>query len=289
MSAETNMTQKLNKLYLNAGQMKAGTTYLYSVLKRHKSIFFSPEKEIHYLSQAYGNFKLLSDQTRMRKARSMVEIATRHERPIGPYRHILQWSANYLRPTTVDGWYEDMFDGHHENQWCADFSNLTCTIPVAGLGQISALADDVRVTYCIRDSVSRAISHAKFHLKFAGQESDLANMCPANLRDLLLSDNIYPQSRSEDHISALHKVFGNERLRIIRCESLWADPRAVVDPLCEFLGIPPVEGDIDRDAVNVGPRSTMNADVQTIFEDVFAPLRERHAALLERHRDIVIG
>lgn len=176
--SKTNMTQKLKKLYLNAGQMKAGTTYLYSVLRRHKDIFFSPEKEIHYLSQAYGNFKLLSDETRMRKARSMVEIATRLERPIGPYRHMLKWAADYLRPTTVDGWYEDMFDGHRDNQWCADFSNLTCTIPVDRLEQISTLADDMRVTYCIRNAVSRAISHAKFHLKFAEQESTLPTCAP---------------------------------------------------------------------------------------------------------------
>ena len=283
------MTKKLQKLYLNAGQMKAGTTYLYSILRDHKEVFFSPEKEIHYLSEIYGNFQLLSDATRMRKARSIVEIATRLERPIGPYRHMLKWVADYLRPTTVDGWYEDMFNGHRDNQWCADFSNLTCTIPVHGLEHISTLADDVRVTYCIRDAVSRAVSHAKFHLKFAGQESDLSNMCPANLRKLLLSDNIYPQSRSEEHITALHKVFGNERLRIVRCESLWDDPRGVVDPLCAFLGIPPIDGDINREAVNVGPSSTMNADVESIFEEVFAPLRKRHVELLERHRDILIG
>lgn len=283
------MPQRLKKLYLNAGQMKAGTTYLYSVLRGHEEIFFSPEKEINYLSQTYGNFKLLSDEKRMRKARSMVEIANRLERPIGPYRHILKWVADYLRPTTVEGWYEDMFDGHHDNQWCADFSNLTCTIPVDGLEKILPLADDVRVTYCIRDAVSRAISHAKFHLQFAGQESDLVNMRPAELRKLLSSDNIYPQSRSDHHITALHKVFGNERLRIVRCESLWADPRAVVDPLCAFLGISPVEGDISREVVNIGPRSTMNADIEAIFEELFGHLRERQATLLERHCDIVIG
>lgn len=41
-----------------------------------------------------------------------------------------------------------MLDGHRDNQWCADFSNLTCTIPVDGLEQISTLADNVCVTYC---------------------------------------------------------------------------------------------------------------------------------------------
>lgn len=34
------MTDKLKKLYLNAGQMKAGTTYLFSILRSHRGIFF---------------------------------------------------------------------------------------------------------------------------------------------------------------------------------------------------------------------------------------------------------
>lgn len=283
------MTKKIKKLYLNAGQMKAGTTYLYKILQNHNDIYFSPEKEIHYLSQAFGNVKLLSDTVRMRKARSIVGTATRLERPIVPYRQILGWASSYLRPTTVDGWYEDMFDGHNDNQWCADFSNLTCSIPVDGLEQVSALADDVRVTYCIRDAVSRAISHAKFHLKFAGRESDLSELSPNDLRALLLSDNVYPQSCSDEHITALHKVFGNERLRIVRCESMWTDPRAVIDPLCVFLNIPPVEGHIDTDPVNVGPSANIKPDVKAIFEEIFDHFRERNITILERHSDIVIG
>lgn len=283
------MTDKLKKLYLNAGQMKAGTTYLFSILRSHRGIFFSPEKEIHYLSERYGSFRILSDSVRLRKAQEMISIAARLKRPIEPYRQMVAWVTNYLRPPKTEGWYEDMFAGHRDDQWCGDFSNLTCTIPVEGLKQVAALADDVRVTYCIRNSVSRAISHAKFHLRFAGKEHDLASMDPQALRKLLRSDNIYPQSQSEQHIAALHQVFGNERLRIIRCETLWNDPRAVIDPLCTFLDISPIQGEIAREAVNVGPASAMNANVQQIFEEVFAPMRERQAALLERHRDIVIG
>ena len=69
------MTKRLTKLYLNAGQMKAGTTYLYSILKGHPDIYFSPEKEIHYLSQMYGPFRILGDGVRMRKAKQMLAIA----------------------------------------------------------------------------------------------------------------------------------------------------------------------------------------------------------------------
>lgn len=283
------MHQKLKKLYLNTGQMKAGTTYLYSILRQHQEIFFSPEKEIHYLSQIYGLFRILSDDVRLRKAKSFIEIANKMGRPIERYREVMLWIADYLRPPTTEGWYEDMFRGHRSDQWVADFSNLTCTIPVDGLQEISRLAEDVRVTYCIRNAVSRAFSHAKFHLHFAGQTHNLTALSSEELRRLLLSDNIYPQSQSEDHIAALHKVFGNERLRIIRCESLWNDPRQVANGVCSFLGIQPMSSEIKREAVNVGPKAEKTEEITRVFEEVFGQLQERHEALLERHRDIVIG
>lgn len=283
------MPQKLQKLYLNAGQMKAGTTYLYKILHPHHEVFFSPEKEIHYLSEVHGPFRILSDAVRLRKGKSFIEIANRLDRPIERYRESAQWVADYLRPPSTECWYEDMFKGHRPDQWVADFSNLTCTIPVEGLHKIATIASDVRVTYCIRDAVSRAFSHAKFHLRFAGLEHDLATLPEKTLRELLLSDNIYPQSRSEEHITALHAVFGNERLRIIRCESLWENPRLVVNALCNFLEIPPVRGEITREAVNVGPKSEKTDKLIRVFEDIFGELNDRHEALLVRHRDIVIG
>lgn len=92
------MTDKLKKLYLNAGQMKAGTTYLFSILRSHRGIFFSPEKEIHYLSERYGSFRILSDSVRLRKAQEMISIAARLKRPIEPYRQMVAWVTNYLRP-----------------------------------------------------------------------------------------------------------------------------------------------------------------------------------------------
>lgn len=283
------MNRKLKKLYLNAGQMKAGTTYLYSILRPHQNIFFSPEKEIHYLSQRYGSFRILSDGVRLRKAKSFAEIANKMDRPIERYRHVMQWIADYLRPPSTEGWYEDMFKGHRPDQWVADFSNLTCTIPVDGLHEVSQIAEDVRVTYCIRDTVSRAFSHAKFHLRFAGQSPDLTALSLGELRRLLLSDNIYPQSQSEDHIAALHKVFGNERLRIIRCESLWNNPRQVADGICNFLSIPPMSGEIKHEAINVGPKAERTDEVTKVFEEVFGQMQERHEALMERHHEIVIG
>lgn len=283
------MSKKIKKLYLNAGQMKAGTTYLYNILRPHREIFFSPEKELHYLSQTYGNFRILSDLVRLRKAKSIAEIANKLNRPIARYQETMQWIADYLRAPDTEGWYEDMFKGHRDDQWAADFSNLTCTIPAAGLQQVANLADDVRVTYCIRDAVSRAISHAKFHLLFAGENPDLTRLSRADMIALLQSDNILPQSQAEVHITALYKVFGSERLRIVRCESMWEDPRQVANRLCDFLAIAPLAGEINGEPVNSGPKSQMSDVVMEIFQEIFGSLQEKQDDLLQRHANIVIG
>jgi len=283
------MTRKLRKLYLNAGQMKAGTSFLYTILNGHKQIFFSEEKEIHYLSERYGRFQMLSDDMRLRKAKSLLGIAAKLDRSIGAYHKVVQWADNFLRPTDTEGWYEDIFDGHREDQWCGDFSNLTCTIPEEGLKEVGTVADDIRVTYCLRDPVSRAISHTKFHLRFAGLQDDLTNIGNDDLRNLIFSDNIFPQSQSEDHITALYNVFGRERFRIVLCESLWNDPRSVLDPICEFLDISKMDGPVANEPVNVGPPSTLSEEVKIMFDEVFAPLRERERTLLQKYRDLVIG
>ena len=39
----------MQRLFLSIGAMKAGTTWLYSLLESHPQIQFTPEKEIHFL------------------------------------------------------------------------------------------------------------------------------------------------------------------------------------------------------------------------------------------------
>ncbi len=283
------MTEKLRKLYLNAGQMKAGTTYLFGIMKAHRQIFFSPEKELNYLSQRYGTVRILSDHVRMRKAKQFVEKETESHRPIYRYQYLLQWAANYLRPVNTPGWYQDMFTGIREDQWAADFSNLTCTIHAEGLQQVASLTDELRVTYCFRDPIARAFSHAKFHQRFAGRSSDLSALGTDELRALLLSPNILPQSQTETHVETLVSALGEERVRLIQCEDMWADPEKTTENICTFLGIPPLEGDIPLEPVNVGPEASMTPELEAVFRDVFGPYIEANARIREKYAHLMIS
>jgi hypothetical protein len=55
----------LDNLFIGAGAMKAGTTWLYSLLETHPEIYFSYEKEIHYFYAAYVRREVLSDHARL--------------------------------------------------------------------------------------------------------------------------------------------------------------------------------------------------------------------------------
>lgn len=283
------MTGRLSRLYLNAGQMKAGTTYLFAIMKAHRQMFFSPEKELNYLSQRYGTVRILSDFVRMRKAREFVEKELESGRPIYRFQYLLQWAANYLRPINTPGWYEDMFTGIREDQWAGDFSNLTCTIPVEGLRQVDQVADEVRVTYCFRNPVERAFSHAKFHLQFGKRNTDLTALTREELRALLLSPNILPQSETEKHVENLIGAFGQDRVRLIQCEDMWANPEKTTTNICDFLGLPPLESEIPVEPINVGPEASMTAELAETFHDIFAPFEEANSRIREKYHRLLIS
>ena len=61
---------RMERLFLSIGAMKAGTTWLYSILERHPDIHFTPEKEIHFLAHYYLNKKHLTDKHRLHRART---------------------------------------------------------------------------------------------------------------------------------------------------------------------------------------------------------------------------
>lgn len=329
------MTSRLPRLYLNAGQMKAGTTYLYAIMKTHREVHFSRQKELNFLPHRYGGTPGLSDAVRLRTAGRMIAEIEQADHPQPGRKHLLQrvgdylsrrsgrngepgdgarlrraravvqdmlagdhpprerlrlqWVANYLRPIDTPGWYHNIFLGIRDGQWAGDFSNLTCTTPREGLIAMQELADDIRVSYCFRDPVERAFSHAKYHLKFAGEDSDLSRLSESELRDFLKSPNVYPQSQTETHVENLVAAFGEDRIRLIGCEDMWREPDRTAANLCAFLDIAPFQRALPVEPVNAGPEGQMTPDMQRIFDEVFAPCRDANRRVVERYRHLVIS
>jgi hypothetical protein len=277
-------------LYLNAGQMKAGTTFLYGILRNHPDIYFSPEKELHYISQNYGGVSLLNDNLRYRKARALIESANTNDYGIDILRNKIRWIQSFLEFPLDNNWYLRLFDGAKPNQFAADFSNLTCTIPQDGLAQLKSDFANTRITYCVREPVSRAISHMKFHLKVAGKPHDLNEMSNSDLSELIRSENIFPQSKTSDHIEKFSSVFSEGEFGIIVCERMWADPQSAVDNICRFLGIEgfKLNENLNR-VVNRGPALSIDERVVELVTRELDDEIHKARDSLEKHEDLILN
>lgn len=279
----------LENLYINAGQMKAGTTFLYHILQQHPDIVFSPEKEIHYFSHHFGSRKILSDQFRLAVAKRHLNSAASSNRGSNHIRLVCRWADNYLKPVDSPNWYANLFAKPKSHQFVSDFSNLTCAIPKEDLKKIKGLSKNIKVTYCLRSAASRAISHMKFHLKFASKDPDLTQFSEEELIEFIRSDNILPQSESHTHISNLAEVFGSN-LGIIRCENMWLNPNQAYQNVANFLGL---SSELPNDfsnsqAVNVGPSVDNINNVKQIVIRELAKQENKNQGVLDRFSDRVI-
>lgn len=205
------------------------------------------------------------------------------------FRGLFDWTRDYVQPPESLDWYYKVFSGAKLGQYCADFSNLTCTIPQEGLRQINTAFPETKVTYCVRDPLERARSHVKFHLKFAGEDYSLESMSEEGLRELVLSDNIRPQSQTAAHIENLVLTFGRSNVRIIRCENMWSDPDVTVARICEFLEIEPIGFDESlRRPVNVGPKVQRNVAVEEVIRDCLADEFSSTQKAMNLYADLVL-
>ena len=61
-------------IYMNIGAAKAGTTWLYQMLRDHNEIYFSPEKELNYFSSKYGGVNKLKYEVRFSSFVTKIKI-----------------------------------------------------------------------------------------------------------------------------------------------------------------------------------------------------------------------
>ena len=168
----------IDRLFIGAGAMKAGTTWLYSVLDKHPQIFFSLEKEIHYFYARHVRADVLSEQARLANAQNKyLRFDPAHARA-DAVKNRLRWAANYLDGPVDDHWYRGLFAFRRGQAWCADFSNLYALLPARAWTDIANRVGALRVLYTMRDPVERLWSHMKFHLAITGQAEALDRWRP---------------------------------------------------------------------------------------------------------------
>ena len=256
-----NEHKPFGRLFLSAGAMKAGTTWLYAVLNRHPALHFTLEKEIHYFYHIYVKGNMLDDASRLQRAKKY------HGKLLGPQNVDADqlslkflWVSNFLKGEVDDSWYQKLFAAAWPGKVCSqnpidnswyqklfarqssdlygcDFSNLYALLPAHAWQKIETKSDKLRVLYTLRNPIQRLWSHVKFYMQINRMLDNLKDWGPEEYRALVRKPYIWENAEYGVAIRNMKAGLTNSALKVIFFENLHNDKLGTLAEIEDFLGI----------------------------------------------------
>ncbi len=225
----------IQNLYLGAGAMKAGTTWLYAQLIDHPDLYFSPEKEIHFIDYYFNKTSVLSQEGRLKRTKEA--FVRNADRAYPGYNHNLKWYSLYLEKNVDFLWYKNLFSLNSTNKLNCDFSNLTCQINEKNWNTISSLVENLKVTYVLRDPLNRLWSHLKFHHQYAGLKMDFEKWSVLEFKDYIEKPFIKVNSEYGRWHNIMQKSLSKNSYKVFYFEDFINDSVETLITLEKFLEI----------------------------------------------------
>ena len=266
-------------MFLSAGAMKAGTTWLYAVLERHPALCFSYEKEIHYFHYKYVDRGILSEQRRLDNAKNRYLNITPERNFIGRVRNNLHWVANYLDSPVDDFWYRNLFILRRNELYDCDFSNLYAMLPEQAWRDIERDCEQLRVLYTLRDPIKRLWSHVKFHLQVTGEAHKLSEWGPKEFNNFARRPFIWKNAEYGACLRNMKTALSDEAFKVIFFEDMHADKRGTLAEIEDFLGIP--HHDYPQNLLDSRVNESISHPMPDFFPGLFAADVERIVGELE--------
>jgi hypothetical protein len=274
-----------NKLLLGAGAMKAGTTWLYRCLSHHPEIYFCQEKETHYLAHVHGVQRPLELSKRLAQFKRFSAALNPDHYNSRWTRRRLRWFTAWLDEPLTDEWYRHLFYQLKDNQYAADFSNLTSLIPSQGWPHVRALAEDIKVIYVVRDPMDRLWSHVKFHAQFVGELEQFLESSPQQVIEMARTSHIWINGEYGQTIETLAHSLTPEQLLLIDFNHIQTSPLELLRRVEAFLAIQ--RHDYDPALVGNPVNSSHPLRIPSYFKDAFSAdcerIKEEMGQVLRQH------
>lgn len=237
------MTRRpFGNLFINAGAMKAGTTWLSWCLRFNNDLYFSPEKEIHYFHRKYLDSSILNDQHRVNRVRNAYSRALQDPNAnLDRLRELVRWMSIYLRSPMDDDWYAEVIRPPGGQTWSCDFSNLYAALPEWAWKDIAASCTRLRVLYLLRDPLHRLWSHLKFDAKYNGRIDEVASWSPEQMKAYLKADHIWTYAEYGQSLRRMAAGLGPEQMRVMFLPEQQTDAKGFLREIEAFVGLPPAD------------------------------------------------
>jgi hypothetical protein len=230
------MLKIFDKILFSIGAMKAGTSWVFELLKDHPEIDTVPIKEVHYFWDRYGTFRLLTREQRI--VTTLVHL--NHLLPnCSPVKTpaLLSWFERYLSDRVDDVWFGNLFSGRTETRICAEFSNMNAVLPNEGWDHIRSIAHTVRILYTIRNPVERMWSHTRFHAQIIGKSDELQSWDSTQFRGFIEESGVSAHSAYSTIIRSLRANFSADEHLVLFFDDIKKQPIQFLRRVETFLGI----------------------------------------------------
>jgi hypothetical protein len=279
--------------FLGIGAPRAGTTWLWTVLKRHPGVWMPPLKELHYFDRsleypspetfAEDRFadRFFGHQTRhalfrrlmLRSVGSAVLIPSRWKD--------LPWLFRYFLGTCSDDWYLSLFAGR-DHAVKGEITPAYSILSEEDIQRVHRLLPEVKLIYLIRNPVERTWSGLR--LRWSRRKLDLQNFDQIihSIEDPLLA-------RRGDYYQTIENwtsVFPSRQLKVCFYDDIAARP---LELIAEILGFLQVDDSLPVGQMNVETRINpakemdMPAEVRHYLARKYYPEVEKLIPLVQGH------
>ncbi len=247
-----------SKLLICPGAQKAGTTWLYRVLKEHPDFWLPPQKEIDYLALFPASREKYAKKLGERLASDAIKPANR------------AWVARFLKEWRLER-YPRLFREGGE-KFCADVSPNYSTMSRQEVSHASRVAFGASIVIIFRDPAERAWSQAQ-------QVSQNWDQEPQGLAERLgrfaVSRACAVRSDYPRMLVDWRAFFGDDKVLAVYYDDLKRDPKFFINRILSFMGAPPYPMDKENGLFqthNVGGGVAMPEEIRSRLTAHYAPV-----------------
>jgi hypothetical protein len=234
---------------LGIGPTKTGSTWLYSVLKKHPEVWMPPIKEINYFFLESRLGKDIGWRQKFGKnywaekffIHILKETLKNHLQDFFKFKlkwSDIRWEINFFLGKQTDAWYKNLFK---KGSITGDISPLYALLPETYIQRIAAQLPHAKIIIGLRDPVERVWSNS--NMLFVKREG-LRISGDADNQEMIDSFHLNATEGHNDYVALLErwgKYFPKDQIFVYYFDELQESPPALFQRICSFLEIEQLE------------------------------------------------
>ena len=220
--------------FLGIGATRGGSSWLHHVLANHKDVWLTPEKELHFFDRPMYGRRTIAVRTRQSLKRFKPYLKG-HWRYADGLAASLAWDCRYLFLPRADDWYASLF-APAGDRLAGEVTPAYAVLDEEAIRRIDTLNPRIRAIYILRHPIERGWSGIVNDLAKSRKRS-ISEVPVERMLEMIDKQHFLDRSNYAANIRRWRSVIGEERLFVGYFDDICQNPKALVDGICEFLGI----------------------------------------------------